>query len=84
MNTRIGKSATILLLVVLAYMVPGPETTQAQLTETPVPRILLVGDSYDAFMWWFRSFKAVLPEFPGLEGYIEVGSRTAIMGVKAC
>ncbi len=54
-----------------------------QPTETPVPRILLVGDSYDAFLWGFRSFKTVLPEYPGLERYLEVGSRTAIMGVKA-
>ncbi len=55
-----------------------------QPTEPPVPRILLVGDSYDAFLWGFRSFKTVLPEYPGLERYLEAGSRTAIMGVKAC
>ena len=45
-----------------------------------IPRILLVGDSWTGFLLAFRSFKQVLPEYPGLDRWIEVGNRTAVMG----
>lgn len=48
-----------------------------------VPRMLLVGDSWTGFMWGFRSFKEAFEERPGLENYVEVGSRTAVMGARA-
>lgn len=48
-----------------------------------VPRILLVGDSWTGFMLAFRSFKQVLPEYAGLERWVEVGNRTAVMGSRA-
>jgi hypothetical protein len=53
--------------------------------EAPVkiPRMLLVGDSWTGFMWGWRSFKGVFEQTPGLEDYVEVGSRTAVMGARA-
>lgn len=49
----------------------------------PIPRLLLAGDSWTGFMLAFRSFREVLPEYAGLERWIEVGNRTAEMGARA-
>lgn len=49
---------------------------------TDIPRVILIGDSWTGFLWAFRTFQQVLPEYFPDENYIEIGSRTAVMGAK--
>ncbi len=51
---------------------------------TKVPRVMLVGDSWTGFMWAFRSFNHVIPEYSGLEQFTEIGASTAVMGARVC
>lgn len=69
----------LLVAVVVASLCGGAVPAFAD----PIPRILLAGDSWTGFLLAFRSFKNVLPEYPGLERWIEVGNRTAEMGARA-
>ena len=48
-----------------------------------IPRILLAGDSWTAFMLAFRSYRDALDNHPELTRWIEVGNRTAVAGVCA-
>ena len=50
---------------------------------TEIPRILVAGDSWPAFMQIFRSFDLVLPEYAGLGGFGMRGHRTTEFGVRA-
>ena len=84
MNCR-HKTRQRLALVALAAFIAIAATAQGQeakLVER-VPRVLLVGDSWTGFVWAFRTFRDVFDTTPGLEDYIEVGARTAIMGEEA-
>lgn len=49
----------------------------------PVPRILLVGDSWSALMQAFGTYQTVLPETPAFANYRSLGFRTAIVGIRA-
>lgn len=66
-----------LLAAVLVFSAMLP--AQAQRT----PRILLAGDSWTGFMLAFRSYREALDARPDLVRWIEVGNRTAVMGVRA-
>ncbi len=48
-----------------------------------VPRILLAGDSWSAFLHAYGSFHTVLPEYTGLEEYRSLGYKTSIVGVSS-
>ncbi len=61
----------------------GVGNTAAVAQEAKVPRVALIGDSWGMFWWGFRTFKEVLPEYEGLENYIEVGASTVVGGAKA-
>lgn len=50
---------------------------------SPVPRILLAGDSWAALMQAFDTYQTVLPEYPGCEDYRSLGFRTAVVGMRA-
>jgi len=67
---------------VLLLLFSVPVTTAAQGYESgmPVPRILLVGDSWAGFPQALKSFDDALQDYPGLEDYVQLGYRTAIMG----
>ncbi len=71
----------IALILVLALGVPAVAAGGAKLPD-PTPRVLLAGDSWTGFLWAFRTFREILPDYPGLENYIERGSRTAVMGAR--
>jgi hypothetical protein len=50
---------------------------------TDVPRILVVGDSWGAFMQLFRCFDVAMPDYPGLNGSGQRGQRTTLVGGRA-
>ena len=66
------------LLLAVSLLAPGALADAA-----PIPRILLVGDSWTGFLLAFRSFRSVMPEYAGLDRWVEVGNRTAVMGARA-
>jgi lysophospholipase L1-like esterase len=79
-NRFVGLICLTLVLVLSAFtpMAAG----SAKLSEE-IPRIALIGDSWTGFLWAFRSFSDVLPDYPGCGNYVEVGAATAVMGAKA-
>jgi len=76
-ESRIGfRAKPLVLVLILLIGVVGPASADR------IPRILLAGDSWTGFLLAFRTFKNVLPEYPGLERWLEVGNRTAEMGAR--
>ncbi|MBP8128931.1 MAG: hypothetical protein KA184_05070 [Candidatus Hydrogenedentes bacterium] len=67
---------------IAALLCWSPAEAGAQ-TPDPIPRILLVGDSWGALMQAFDTYKTVLPEYPGLGQYRSIGFRTTQVGVRA-
>ncbi|MFP4502521.1 MAG: hypothetical protein ACLFTT_16115, partial [Candidatus Hydrogenedentota bacterium] len=74
----------LLLALVLFGLAALPAGAQTYAPGDPVPRILVVGDSWAGFMQAMNGFGAVLPEYPGLGNTVQVGYTTAIMGAKTC
>jgi len=66
-------------MLAAALLLCAPFPASAERT----PRILLAGDSWTGFMLAFRSYRDVLDQREGLERWVEVGNRTAVMGVRA-
>ncbi len=76
---------TTLLFIVFCVALTGvslPAACDTTVAEAVIPRIALVGDSWSAFLWAFRTFRDVLQEYPAFENYVETGASTAVMGIK--
>ncbi len=68
-----------LALVLVAALVCG---AMYPASAEKIPRVLLAGDSWTGFLLAFRSYRDALEDRPGLERWVEVGNRTAIMGAR--
>lgn len=71
----VGILTCVLVAVLLCGVMPRASAERT-------PRILLAGDSWTGFMLAFRSYRDALGARPDLDRWIEVGNRTAIMGVR--
>ncbi len=76
-----GSRTVVTITCVLAVMLVCSAMLPAAAQKTP--RILLAGDSWTGFMLAFRSYREALEDRPDLARWIEVGNRTAVMGVRA-
>lgn len=76
-----GSITIVMLSCVLAVMLVCGAMLPA--TAQRIPRVLLAGDSWTGFMLAFRSYREALEDRPDLARWIEVGNRTAVMGVRA-
>ena len=81
MNLKKGRKLTILLAFVLVVTLIS--SISAPAVADRIPRILLAGDSWTGFMLAFRSYRDALDDRADLTRWIEVGNRTAVMGVRA-
>ena len=77
-RTGMKRVALCLALAMAALALAAP----AARAEERIPRVMYIGDSWTGFLWAFRTLRDVLPEYNGLERWIEVGARTAVMGSK--
>lgn len=74
-----GRKSLSAVLVIITLLCSG----LASATSTDIPRILVVGDSWAAFVQIYRTLDYAMKDQPGMDGYGQRGQITSYFGIRA-